>query len=109
MIASKYTSYTRSTGTYTFGCPHLSKQWQFCLNVKKEMYETSKVAFQRNSLLQTSKHRAVMVSYRVQLYSFSFVCENECSTRHLTTTSYYQVAKFANPNTPSFVKDFVSS
>lgn len=76
MIASKYMSYTRRTGTYTFSCPHLSKQLQFCLNVKKKICETHKITFQSNSILQVSKHGAAMVSFRAQLYSFSAMCEH---------------------------------
>lgn len=41
MIASKYMSYS-STGTFTFSCPHLSKQLQFCLNGKKKSMKQAK-------------------------------------------------------------------
>lgn len=40
MIASKYMSYTRNTGTYTFGCPHLSKQLQFLFKREKKNLRT---------------------------------------------------------------------
>lgn len=106
MIASKYMSYTRRTGTYTFSCPHLSKQLQFCLNVKKKIRETSKVTFQSNSLLQVCKHGAAMYRSEHNSRAFQPLWAFPC---HSMSINYSQVVKYANPNIPSLVKDFVSN
>lgn len=97
MIASNYMSHTRHTGTYTLSCPHLSKQLQFCLNVKKKICETSKVTFQSNSLLQVSKHGAAMVSIEHNSIAFQPCVSIPMS---LMSINYSQVAKYANPNIP---------
>lgn len=73
---------------------------------KKKIYETSKITSD-SSLLQTSKQGAAVVSYRVQLHSFSSMCEHSQGTQGAPTTTKWQIN--ANPNTPPPVKDFVPS
>lgn len=73
---------------------------------KKKIYETSKITSD-SSLLQTSKQGAAVVSYRVQLHSFSSMCEHSQGTQGAPTTTKWQIN--ANPNTPPPIKDFVPS